>query len=211
LLWTVRTAIPHAIREQVQMHIRAYYSYGSGIVNDTLSLDPDIRQQFLVSIPHNIVRDPDTAYYYGPLVDEIQEEDIDKMEVQRDRDARYALSACFAFFSFFCRLLTGTASFPRFSHLIHCRRKRRSRGMRIDISTLKEPPRTYRGVQRPLVREPSPDDSPPHGGQAKKSSRRHGLAELAAEKASREKEQRNEREARAAARAAKSGVNLKKK
>jgi hypothetical protein len=81
-----RTAIAHSIREQVHIYTKSlllagYEFDGTGI------LDDDLRHSFLPSV-NGIVRDHSLIERFTPIILELTDVEIEKMEKDRMRETR---------------------------------------------------------------------------------------------------------------------------
>ncbi|CAG8436602.1 9377_t:CDS:10 [Diversispora eburnea] len=81
-----KTAIAHAIREQVQIYVKSLILVGHPFDGSPVQ-DDDLRQSFLPPIT-NIIRKEDSVDQHTPILVELTEAEIDKIEKDRERDAR---------------------------------------------------------------------------------------------------------------------------
>ncbi|KAG9286407.1 hypothetical protein G9A89_014573 [Geosiphon pyriformis] len=81
-----KTAIAHSIREQVQIYVKSLILVGHPF-NGSLVQDDDLRQNFL-PILSTVLRKEEQVDQHTPLLVELTEAEIDKIEKDRDRDAR---------------------------------------------------------------------------------------------------------------------------
>ncbi|CAJ0837408.1 4031_t:CDS:2 [Entrophospora sp. SA101] len=81
-----KTAIAHSIREQIQIYVKSLMLVGHPF--DGMSVqDDDLRQSFLPPVS-NIIRKEDAVDTYTPVLIELSEAEIEKIEKDRERDAR---------------------------------------------------------------------------------------------------------------------------
>jgi hypothetical protein len=81
-----RTAIAHSIREQIQIYVKSLILVGHPFDGSPIQ-DDDLRQSFLPPVT-NIIRKEDTVDQHTPILVELTEAEIDKIEKDRERDAR---------------------------------------------------------------------------------------------------------------------------
>ncbi|CAG8617646.1 1714_t:CDS:10 [Cetraspora pellucida] len=81
-----KTAIAHSIREQIQIYVKSLILVGHPFDGSPIQ-DDDLRQNFLPPVT-NIIRREDAVEQHTPLLVELTEAEIDKIEKDRERDAR---------------------------------------------------------------------------------------------------------------------------
>ncbi|PKY53733.1 SNF5-domain-containing protein [Rhizophagus irregularis] len=81
-----RTAIAHSIREQIQIYVKSLILVGHPFDGSPIQ-DDDLRQSLLPPVT-NIIRKEDTVDQHTPILVELTEAEIDKIEKDRERDAR---------------------------------------------------------------------------------------------------------------------------
>ncbi|CAG8560623.1 2258_t:CDS:2 [Acaulospora colombiana] len=82
-----KTAIAHSIREQIQIYVKSLILVGHPFDGSPVQ-DDDLRQSFLPPVT-NIIRREDSVDQHTPLLVELTETEIDKIEKDRERDARF--------------------------------------------------------------------------------------------------------------------------
>ncbi|CAI2184367.1 17179_t:CDS:10, partial [Funneliformis geosporum] len=81
-----KTAISHSIREQVQIYVKSLILVGHPFDGSPVQ-DDDLRQSLLPPVT-NIIRREDSVDQHTPILVELTEAEIDKIEKDRERDAR---------------------------------------------------------------------------------------------------------------------------
>ncbi|CAG8508356.1 19879_t:CDS:2, partial [Racocetra fulgida] len=80
------TELAHSIREQIQIYVKSLILVGHPFDGSPIQ-DDDLRQNFLPPVT-NIIRREDAVEQHTPLLVELTEAEIDKIEKDRERDAR---------------------------------------------------------------------------------------------------------------------------
>ncbi|CAG8454110.1 14633_t:CDS:10 [Ambispora leptoticha] len=81
-----KTAIAHSIREQVQIYVKSLILVGHPFDGSTVQ-DDDLRQNFLPALS-SVIRKEEQVDQHTPILVELTEAEIDKIEKDRERDAR---------------------------------------------------------------------------------------------------------------------------
>ncbi|CAG8627522.1 803_t:CDS:10, partial [Ambispora gerdemannii] len=81
-----KTAIAHSIREQVQIYVKSLILVGHPFDGSNVQ-DDDLRQNFLPALS-SVVRKEEQVDQHTPILVELTEAEIDKIEKDRERDAR---------------------------------------------------------------------------------------------------------------------------
>lgn len=83
-----RTAIAHSIREQVHVFVKSLLLVGYDFDGSSIP-DDELRQSFLPALK-STWRDLDAIDRFTPVILELTDLEIDKIEKDRMRDARYS-------------------------------------------------------------------------------------------------------------------------
>jgi SWI/SNF-related matrix-associated actin-dependent regulator of chromatin subfamily B protein 1 len=85
-----RTAIAHSIREQIYWHVKSLISSGYNFdPNNSYIDDADLQEAFLPSAWEPPFRDENTQDLFMPVITQLTEAEVEKLEQHRERDARY--------------------------------------------------------------------------------------------------------------------------
>ncbi|RUS18968.1 hypothetical protein BC937DRAFT_88126, partial [Endogone sp. FLAS-F59071] len=81
-----KTAIAHSIREQIHVYVKSLLLIGHDFDGSPIQ-DDDLRQSFMPAVS-NVIREEDAVENFTPVLIDLSDAEIDKIEKDRERDAR---------------------------------------------------------------------------------------------------------------------------
>ncbi|KAI8804743.1 hypothetical protein BJ742DRAFT_823091 [Cladochytrium replicatum] len=84
-----RSAIAHSIREQLHIYAKSLliidHNFESSVIDDE-ELAASFLPEIPAKLPKSILRDPSSAQLYAPSFQELESEEVDRLEKERDKD-----------------------------------------------------------------------------------------------------------------------------